>query len=170
MYKRTYINTLPYEYTDNPMSHYLINGSTHHKNHGELMESIAKYNRGLYTSDKNPNTSFDKGSDIPEIAASVKSSDCSLARIHFDTATKCLKYYFKHVPSKIWIWVEFDEKTGIVTEYIMNKSEFGAFAQKFSYLHYESGTRAPKMRFRKTSKKMIAWLEMMCARSAQMAA
>ena len=163
MIKRTYTNTLPYEHTTHPGAPYRINGSTTYKNHGELMESIAKYNRGFYTSDKNPNTPFNEGSDIPEIDASVKSSSCSLACIHFATATKCLKFYFKNVHSKIWIWVEFDEDTGVVTEYIMNKSEFGAFAQKFSYLHYESGTYDPKMRFRKTSKKMIAWFEERCA-------
>ena len=160
MTKNTYITTLPYKYTNNPRSHYLIAGSKEYKNHGELMECIAKEHRGLFISDKNPATRFDVGSDIEEIHASVKSSAASLACLYGETFTKVVREYFATVHSTVFMYVDLNEDTNEVVEYIMNKREFGAFLQKFGYLHYESGHREKqKIRIRATSQKMIAWFE-----------
>lgn len=160
MIKNTYITTLPYEYTNHARSHYRIANSNEYKNHGELMECIAKDHRGLFISDKNPSTRFDQGSDIMEYNASVKSSEASLACLYGRTFTEIVKQYFALVPSDIFIYVELNEETNEVVEYIMNKREFGAFLQKFGYLHYESGNREKKkIRIRATSQKMIQWFE-----------
>ena len=55
------------------------------------------------------------------------------------------------------IW---NQNTEEVIEYIMTKSEFGAFINEFSYLHYESNkTHDLKINALNTSKRMIAWFE-----------
>lgn len=160
MTKNTYITNLPYKYTNHPRSHYRIAGSKEYKNHGELMECIAKAHRGLFISDKNPTTRFDTGSDIEEENASVKSSEASLACLYGETFTDVVKPYFAKVHSTVFIYVDLNEETDEVVEYVMNKSEFGAFLQKFGYLHYESDNHdKKKIRIRATSKKMIAWFE-----------
>ena len=120
MTKVTYITDLPYEYTDHPRSHYLIAGSTEYKNHGELLECIAKAHRGLFTSDKNPSTSFDTGSDIEEENASVKSSEASLACLYGETFTDIVKPYFARVHSSTFIFIDLDEETDEVVKPLLD--------------------------------------------------
>lgn len=160
MKKITYINELPYRFTNHAGSHYqLENGK--YRNHGEMCEHIAKFYRGLFT-DHNPATSYDKGSDIEEERASVKSGESSLANFVLSgsyTANDFIKTFFANVHSTTFIWVEWNEETEEVTEYQMNKREFGAFVQKFSYRAVASGTHAVKVRFHRSSRKMIAWFE-----------
>lgn len=165
MKKVTYINTLNYTYDPkHPISHYRIEGSDTYKNGGELRECIAKKHRGLYTSDKNPTTSFRNGSDIESQKASIKSSGSSLGRnLQGNTAHELIAYFFANVASILFIYVILNEETQEVTEYHMNKSEFGAFVNQFAFLHYESGNHKLKINFKNTSKKMIAWLEERCA-------
>lgn len=160
----TYTNTLPYTYDPNhTKSHYLIDGSSAYKNRGELCESIAKHHRGIYT-EINPNTSWDKGSDIEEEFASIKSSEGGLGRGiggYDNSASDKIKTYFKNTHSKVFIWIEFNEETQQVTEYQMNKSEFGRFVYYFTRIHNMSNKKEISVRFRKTSKKMIDFLEAM---------
>ena len=142
-------------------SPYLINGSTAYKNRGELCESICKYHRGIYT-EVNPNTSWKNGSDIEVEFASVKSSEGGLGRGiggYNNTASDKIKTYFKETHSKVFIWVELNEKTREVVEYQMTKKEFGAFIQKFTRTHRASNKKEITVRFRSSSKKMVAWLE-----------
>ena len=144
-------------------SHYLIEGSTAYKNRGELCESICKHHRGIYT-EINPNTSWMDGSDIEGEYASVKSSEGGLGRGiggYDNSASDKIKTYFKHTHSKVFIWVELNEETKEVTEYQMNKREFGAFIQQFTRVHRASDKKEITVRFRSTSKKMIARLERM---------
>lgn len=165
MKKVTYTNTLNYTYdADHPISHYLIEGSKDYKNGGELMECIAKKHRGMFTSDKNPTTSFSNGSDIEKENASVKSSGCSLGRgLRGNTAHELIVDFFANVASTLFIYIILNYETQEVTEYHMNKSEFGAFVNMFAYLHYESGNHKLKISIRNTSKKMIVWFEERCA-------
>lgn len=160
MKKITYVNELPYRFTNHAGSHYqLENGK--YRNHGEMCEHIAKFYRGLFT-DTNPSTTYDKGSDIEEERASVKSSESSLANFCLQgdyTANDFIKTFFANVHSTTFIWVEWDEETEMVTEYQMNKREFGAFVQKFGRPAHASGTHAVKVRLLHSSYKMIAWFE-----------
>ena len=164
MTKETYKNTLEYTYNPNhSRSHYLIKGCTSYCNRGELLESIAKTHRGLWTP-HNPTTAFDEGSDIESEHTSVKSSDGHFARnLNGYTYSEQIKDFFRRVASKKFLWMEFDEKTQMVTEYLMTKREFGAFVYRFSRVmrSYSNGTEKP--RFRPTSKTMIEWLESQCS-------
>lgn len=157
-----YITDLPWVYDPNhKRSSYLINGSSAYKNRGELCESICKYHRGIYT-EVNPNTSWKNGSDIEAEFASVKSSEGGLGRGiggYNNSASDKIKTYFKETHSKVFIWVELNEKTREVVEYQMTKKEFGAFVQKFTRTHRASNKKEITVRFRASSKKMISWLE-----------
>lgn len=142
-------------------SHYLINGSTAYKNRGELCESIAKHHRGIYT-EVNPNTDWRTGSDIESEYASVKSSESGLGRNiggYDNTAEEKIAHYLQFTHSRIFIWVELNETTREVVEYQMDKAEFAMFIQKFSRVHNMSNHKEVCVRFKKTSKKMITFLE-----------
>lgn len=166
MTKNTYINTMPYAYDANkPGSKYRPCYQENYKNKGETAESIAKFHRGLYT-EVNPATMWSNGSDIPSEGASVKSSEGSLGRSIGEkdwTVSQKIKFYFRTVPSTRFIWVEWDQETETVTEYIMDKREFGAFVARFTRICHNSAHTDVAIRFRKTSNKMIEWLEAQCA-------
>ena len=142
-------------------SHYIIENCAAYRNRGELCESICKHHRGIYT-EINPHTSWCDGSDIESEFASVKSSEGGLGRGiggYDNSASDKIKTYFKNTHSKTFIWVELNEKTKEVVEYQMNRSEFGKFVQKFTRVHRASNKKEVTVRFRATSKKMIAFLE-----------
>lgn len=165
MIKNVYMNTLKYSFKpESKGAPYFIEGFTKGKNKGNMCESIAKNYRGLFISDNNPSTTFDKGSDIPEYNMSVKTSGFSLARgLRGTTAHELIEDFFDRVYSRTFCYIAWDPKTNIVTEYIMTKSEFGAFINEFAYLHYESGkNHSLKINALGTSKRMIAWLEARC--------
>lgn len=131
---------------------YTIDG-THFFNGGEFCEMVAKDILG-YKATKDANTSYDKGSDIPELNASVKSSKATLTTkvigYDYDSVKKA---YFQTVASDKWIWVTTIEDTA--TLYIMNAEEFGEFMDNWSRYTPDRQT----IRFKATSSKMIAWLE-----------
>lgn len=165
MTKLMYINEMPYIYDANhPQSHYLLNGSTKYKNRGETIESIAKYHRGIFT-EINPATKWDSGSDIPSEHLEVKSSEGNLGRgIEGTTTSAKIKNYFKNVEKeKRWAYIEWNEETQVVTEYHMNKAEFGEFVRLFTRTHNMSNHKELCIRLRPTSKKMIKWFEEKCA-------
>ena len=152
----TYINTLPYIYDpDHRGSHYLINGSKAYKNRGELLESVAKFQRGIYT-ETNPTTTWDNGSDIESEKASIKSSEASLGR-----GIGTLENYFQNVASKLFIWIELNDQTQEVTEYQMTKQEFFIFVSRFTRIHNMSNHKEQCIRFLKTSQKMRKWFSEM---------
>lgn len=163
MTKEVYKNELKYSYdSSHNGSHYLIEGCDSYCNHGELCESIAKAHRGLFTPN-NPNTAFDKGSDIEQEHTSVKSTEAQFARdLHGVTYGQQVKDFFLRVASKKFLWVEFDEETQMVTEYLMSKREFGAFVYRFCRVVRSKSNGTEQPRFRATSKKMIDWLENQC--------
>ena len=165
MEKITYTNEMPYIYDKNhARSHYLLNGGDKYKNKGETIESIAKFHRGIFT-ENNPNTAWNKGYDIPEERLEVKSSEGNLGRgIEGNTTSEKIKNYFKGVgKEKRWAYIVWNEKNQVVTEYHMNKSEFGEFIRLFTRTHAMSNHKEICIRLRPTSKKMIKWFEMKCA-------
>lgn len=154
MKRVTYTNTLPYVNDGHRGAPYLLDGA--HKNRGELCESITKWVRGLYTP-VNPSTSFDQGSDIPELRASVKSSHCSLAsKLFGNTLGEMVADFIARSHSDSFVWVEWDEGTEQVTEYWMDRKDFSRFCSKFVVNDSSSSIRPRCM---KSSSKMRAWLE-----------
>lgn len=155
MKKITYTNTMPYTYDPNHSgAHYMIGDA--YKNNGELLESIAKFHRG-YDYLVNPATSYDEGSDIEELNASVKSSGASLASVYGPDFDSIIKTYFANVHSTLWIYmVKIDEE---ITEYHMNAEEFKEFLYNWAGLAKESGSQLQKIRIKKTSGIMVKWLE-----------
>lgn len=169
MIKIEYLNEMPYTYhPENPRNHYFIEGAQGFCNKGNFCESAAKFHRGLpYL--VNPNTAALEGYDIPEEKAEVKSGAAGLGRDLGDpsfSASQQIKFYFQHCPiGKKWIWMVYNDKTRMITEYHMNKREFGAFLHIAlrSKQHLQSNGKSINVRFKDTSKKMIAWLDARCA-------
>lgn len=155
MKKIAYTNTMRYTY--DPMhkgAHYLIGDA--YKNYGEFCESVAKYHRGLdYI--VNPATSYDEGSDIESMNASVKSSNASLACVYGPDFDTIVNTYFANVHSTLWIYMNIIDDE--VTEFHMNATEFREFLNAWAGLAKESGSGLQKIRIKKTSGKMLKWLE-----------
>ena len=126
---------------------YTLNG-LNWMNHGEFAEVVTKNILG-FESVKDANTAFDKGSDIPEIKASVKSSKASLTSMKLaDTFEGSMNEYFKRTHSEIFIYtVIIDENA---TLYMMNEKEFRLFMMNFSSLNERK-----VIRFKATSGKMV---------------
>ena len=88
------------------------------------MESICKHHRGLFTA-VNPTTNWVNGSDIEEESISIKSDLAGLGRgIVGDTKEEMISTYLELVHSENFIWADFNEKTNIMVEYQMNRTEF----------------------------------------------
>lgn len=106
MRKTTHENTLTYTYDPTRQSRgkYLVNGKW--LNHGDYAEILCKHCLG-YEATKDANTRYDKGHDIPELSASVKSWQCGLTtkkdmpkeRMAF------LEEFMKNDPSEMFIFV-----------------------------------------------------------------
>ena len=164
MKKVEYINEMPYIHHGKNRAPYRIEGAKGDCNHGNLLESMVKYHLGLEHI-INPNISGMEGFDVPELRAEVKSSEAGLGRDIGErdfSVSQQIRFYFDHAPKgKTWIWVEFDEDTQKVTEYHMNKREFGYFLtiSLRKKQHKQSNGKSINVRFKKTTKEMIAWLE-----------
>lgn len=157
MKKYEYTNTMSYIYDgERKGSKYSMDGGITFKNHGEFLESVAKFHRGLEYL-VNPATSYDTGSDIEEMDASVKSSNASLACLYGNSKEQIIEEYFKNVHSTLWLFiVDIDEQ---ITEYHMNADEFRIFLDEWATTAVESGSHLTKVRIKKTSGKMVKWLE-----------
>lgn len=155
MKKFEYTNNMPYTYDPTHKgAKYLIGDA--YKNAGEWFESIAKFHRG-YDYMVNPATSYDEGSDIEEMNASVKSGGASLACVYGPDMETILDTYFANVHSTLWIYmVNVGEE---ITEYHMNADEFREFLENWAGLSRESGSNLLKVRIKKTSGKMLHWLD-----------
>lgn len=159
MFKIEYKISIPFTYdASHRGAPYSLDGGLTHKNGGEFCESVAKHHRGLDYK-VNPATSFSEGSDIESLNASVKSSGASLACLYGTNKEEILNEYFARVHSTLWIYmVNIDNESMI--EYHMDSTEFRAFLNEWSGLAKESGGKnLYKVRIKKTSGKMIKWLE-----------
>lgn len=107
---------------------YSIDGGEHFMNHGELCEVLAKSVLG-YEPKKDANTRHDKGHDIPELNASVKSHKCGLTdRKDLRTGDKWEyfnEFFATEKPNTIYIWVY--EYGDFVNLWYMNRNEFREF-------------------------------------------
>ena len=161
MLVNTYKNTLEYVYDkDHKQSHYIIDGCDAYRNRGELVESICKHHRGLFTT-INPTTNWASGSDIEEESISIKSDKGGLGRgIVGDTKEEMISAYLELVHSENFIWADFNEKTNIMIEYQMNRVEFEEFLLAFTFLSKYSDGRK-KIELPRTTKKMRKWFEEM---------
>lgn len=152
MKKQVYSVSVPYTFDPSHKgAPYTFDGE-HHMNGGEFTESMVKVHMG-FECGKDANTPYDRGSDIPEIRASVKSSRATLVnkKLGADMA-EILDTYFQNVHSDKWIWgVVIEEQ---VITYMMTASEFRAFTETFAGVN-ERGV----VRFKTTSGKMLRWLE-----------
>lgn len=130
---------------------YTLNGSSY-MNNGEFAETVYKYALGL-KAEKDANTAFDAGSDIPELNQSVKSSKATLCNeILGRDMQSSMATYFERCASTSWAWVVVVDDT--ITAYIMDENEFKEFMMSWANYNTES-----RIRFKVTSGKMIAWLE-----------
>lgn len=128
-------------------------------NMGQLLEIFARAYRGLALGacDNKP---WNEGSDIEEFSISIKSSGASLASIYAPTKRKIMDIYFTGCPSTEWLYMVIIDNE--VIEYSMNKNEFKLFLENYADMTYESGHHdRTKLRFKKTSGKMLNWLDEM---------
>ena len=151
--------TLKSEYGYDPAhkgAPYIVNGRP--ANGGNFIEAAAnECFTGVFGYDTYA-VPFDKGSDIEAISASVKSSGASLACLYGDTMEEIVNEYFERVHSTTWVYgVQIDS---IFQFYLMNADEFRMFLNEWAGLARESGpTVRYKVRIKKTSGKMVAWLD-----------
>ena len=131
---------------------YSLNGGRNWMNGGDFLEVAAKAAHGLEPK-KDGNTRFDKGSDVPEYHASVKSAKASLTNCKLaDTFDASVIAYFEQTASsEFWYVAMVDD---LLTIYKMNAKVFERFIRKFTKLN-ERGV----LRFPTTSAKMLAWLD-----------
>lgn len=133
-------------------AHYSLDGGEHWVNGGEFAEIADKALRGLPLV-KDACTPYDKGSDIGE-DISAKSGGATLVNkplgYDFDSFSA---HYFATVHSKRWDWIVVMDNE--ITVYTMEENEFKMFLQSWGY--WEKDRKV--IRFRKTSAKMLQWLE-----------
>jgi len=156
MYKINY--SVKSEYGYNPEhkgAPYVVNGK--HCNFGNLCECVASEWAGSGFGYDTKAVPFDMGSDIESRSASVKSSGASLACLYGTDKNAIISEYFARVHSTEWIYVA--ELDGEFNLYIMNADEFKSFLTEWAGLARESDGERFKVRFKKTSGKMLNWLD-----------
>lgn len=134
---------------------YVVNGKA--CNFGNLCECVASEWAGCGFGYDTKAVPFDMGSDIESRNASVKSSGASLACLYGTDKNAIINEYFARVHSTEWIYVV--ELDGEWVLYIMNADEFKSFLIKWAGLTRESDGERFKVRFKKTSGKMLNWLD-----------
>ena len=153
MLKMTKEITLSYVYEgDRKGAKYTLDG-VHFMNHGEFVECVVKDCLG-YDPHKDANTRFDKGEDIPELNASVKSWNCGLTDMKLaDNKEEFLrKFWAMSNPTTTYIWAyDYGEMVDI---WFMDYKEFQAFTETFgSWDSY-----CQKIRFKTCNNKINEWL------------
>lgn len=155
MRKTTYENTMNYIYNaERKGSKYSLNNGETYMNHGEYCECLAKFVLG-FDAEKDANTRFDKGEDIPELNASVKSWNCGLTDMKLgDTREEFLaNFWAMSNPTVTYMWV--DDYADMVDLWEMNEEEFKAFIEMFgSWDNY-----CKKIRIKTSINKIRTWLE-----------
>lgn len=155
MKKMTFTNNLQFEYDGTRKgAKYTLNGGKNWMNHGEYSECLAKSVLG-YEAEKDANTAFNMGHDIPEIGASVKSHNCGLTDMKLaDNKADFIERFFEMSdPQTTYIWVY--DYADMVDIWFMDTEEFKAFTNQFgSWDGY-----AKKIRFKTCNNKINAWLE-----------
>ena len=156
MYKINYTAKSAYSYDPaHKGAPYIVNGRP--CNYGNLCECIVSEWSGSGFGYDTKAVPFDAGSDIECRNASVKSSGASLACLYGTDKDAIINEYFSRVHSTEWIYVA--ELDGEWLLYIMNADEFKSFLTEWAGLTKESDGKRFKVRFKKTSSKMLSWLD-----------
>ena len=124
---------LPISYIYDPAhsrARYSINGGESWMNHGEFCERMAKAILG-FNPDKD-SVAFDKGYDIPELKASVKSYKCGLSNCKDmpRNPAEFIAEFWKRDIAELHIYVCDHGET--MTLYMMNTPEFQRFIGHFA--------------------------------------
>lgn len=152
---RKEIFTINFDYNFNANrrgAKYTLNGE-HWLNAGEFVEIAVKSGLGLELH-KDACTAFDKGDDIPEYKASVKSPKFTLTTVNLgDNKDEIIAHYFERTASETAIW-GFVAGEEVIT-YWMTMDEFREYLNEWGYFdkhsHYVRG--------KALSGKMLNWLD-----------
>lgn len=157
MRKETFKKNISYIFDPNRKNaHYSLNGETFF-NHGDLCEILAKSVLG-YEPKKDANTRHDKGHDIPELNASVKSYKCGLSDrkdLRVDKWYFFNKFFADELPNTTYIWVY--EYGDFVDLWFMDMNEFKTFVLKCG--SWDDGAHEKKWRFTKSNNTINKYLE-----------
>ena len=152
MIKLTKENPLTYTFDGSRKgAKYTLDGE-HYMNHGEYMECLVKAVLG-FEPRKDANTRFDKGEDIPELNASVKSWNCGLTDMKLaDNKEEFLRKFWEMSTATAYIWGY--DYNDMVDVWIMDENEFKEFVNEFgSWDEY-----CKKIRFKTCNRKINEWL------------
>jgi hypothetical protein len=127
-----------------------------YKNNGQHAEQLADYalTGQIRKADHVP---FDKGSDIPELEASVKSARFTLAStLQGETFKEQLEDYFTRTASKLAVYVSLE----LEAAFLMDMEEFRTFIETFCKLQRSSSKSGgkPVIRMGTETKKVKEWL------------
>lgn len=155
MKKETYEINLEYIFCpERKNAKYSINNGLSFMNGGDFCECLAKSVLGFEVK-KDANIRYDKGHDIEELKASVKSWNCGLTdRKDMPKSPKeFLEKFWETENSEMFIWVfPYSE---MVDLWYMDRNEFKKFVEKFaSWDNY-----CTKFRIKTCNNKINAWLE-----------
>ena len=132
-------------------AHYTID-NVHYFNNGTLMEILRNTVKG-FPIRHDANTSYDKGSDIPELNESVKSGRATLVnKVLGENMEETLDRYFKTVASTSFSW-NFILDSNLVS-YVMDASEFKEFIE--TWARFDNSRKV--IRFKDTTADLITWL------------
>lgn len=145
----------PLNYTYDPShnrARYTLNNGESWMNHGEFCERMAKAILG-YQPHKD-SVAFDRGYDIPELKASVKSYKCGLSDCKDMPKTRdaFLAEFWKRDVAELHIYV--CDHGEYFTLYMMNTAEFKGFIEHFA--KWEEDTH--KFRMYTCDSKVETWL------------
>lgn len=155
MRKETYEINLSYTFDANRRgSKYTLDGERW-MNHGDFCECLAKSVLG-FEPKKDANTRNDKGHDIEELNASVKSWNCGLSDrkdLGKDRETYVKTFFSTELPNTTYIWVF--ESGEYVDLWYLNEEEFRLFVDECAMWD----NHCEKIRFKLCNNKINVWLE-----------
>lgn len=123
MQKITAVHGIEFIKTSKARTPYYVPALKAYYNDGQIKDIIANNVASGEIRRPDP-VAFDKGSDIPEWQASVKSCGCTIIEQHGETSREeLLKSFAELDASSRYIWADGLTETEI-TLYIMNKAEF----------------------------------------------
>lgn len=138
-------------------SKFIVNGKVY--NRGEFLEIVYKDYLGL-SAEKDSNTSFDMGDDIPEFQESVKSRGFSLTCVELGkNKEEIINAFMARVHSTKFTYLMFNEAENAIVGYSMNQKQFEMFLKMFGVLDRDSKSKKLKVRIKHETKKMIEWLQ-----------
>lgn len=132
---------------------YSINNGDSWMNHGEFCERMCKAILGFApTKDA---VAFDKGFDIPELKASVKSYKCGLTECHDmpTTPAEFMAAFWEREHAELYIYVV--DHGEYFNLYMMNRAEFRKFVEHFA----KWDAHCVKFRINVCDTKTERWLE-----------